>query len=554
MRRWRYFVFMFLLSSILNSQILNETFDDNLRFLSSTPFFSNGVRAYFGITGESNDFGNDPVPIGLKEYQGFLGNYLTGMRLNGMGANLPVQIAWENLNIQGITELVFKGDFAEYVDEPGHIDAQDFILVEYQIDSQGYLPLLSFVGADFTTPSHNGVFREDTNFDGIGDGKTLNYISQRFRKQIPQTGNRLDLRISISVNAHEEDFAIDNIILTGKEVIDSTPPVIFCFEDLEIYTDLNLCGAFVDFSLPEAIDETDENPMVTQIAGPASGSFFEIGSNELIFQATDNQGNTSECSVLIHILDKQSPKVKCADSITVIADAENCQTIVYYDLPVVSDNCSALEQIEVELISGIGSGNSFPVGRHHETFLITDNVGNMSACSVIVEVLPEILPKLSCPLEPITVEVNKARVYLLPKLEGKFGILLEQYCGQRGVYTIQEPDIGTPLQIGLHEVEIQLFFEEELIDTCVVELSVQETLGIESNEKENFIVYPNPTSSKIFIQTTEQIKTSRLYSLRGKLLKKNQGTIISLDYLAGGTYLLEIETWETRRIFKIIKQ
>src|SRR5690554_70017 len=261
MYNWKCFVFMFLIVCALQAQVLNETFDGNSNFTTSTPFFSNGDRVYFGITGDSNDFGSDPVPTGLKPYEGFSGNYLTGMRLNGMGASLPISIIWEDLDIQGATNLIFKGDFAEYFDAPGHIDASDFILVEYQIDGQGYEPLLSFVGADFINPPNNGVFREDTNFDGVGDGTALNNQAQRFTKNITQTGNSLDLRISVSVNAYDEDFALGNIIITGDGVEDTTPPIITCNEDIEVFTDIDSCGAIIEFPLPEAIDETDENPI-----------------------------------------------------------------------------------------------------------------------------------------------------------------------------------------------------------------------------------------------------------------------------------------------------
>src|SRR5699024_9948995 len=231
MFRWRLLVLKFLVLCTSNAQILNETFDDTSNFTTSSSFFSNGKRAFFGIAGDVINFGNNNPPSGLKPYEGFIGNYLTGMRLNGLGAELPVTITWSNLDIQNISRLVFKGDFAEYVDSPGHIDARDFILVEYQIDGNGYVPILSFIGADFSSGTYNGVFREDTNFDGTGDGQALNYQAQRFIKSIPDTGQTLDLRISVSVNAHEEDFAMDNIIITGDGAVDTTPPVILCNDE-----------------------------------------------------------------------------------------------------------------------------------------------------------------------------------------------------------------------------------------------------------------------------------------------------------------------------------
>lgn len=553
MYKWKCFAFMLLIMSISNAQILNETFGDTSNFTTSHPFFSNGDRAFFGITGNTDDFGGDNTPSGLKPYEEFLGNYLTGMRLNGMGASLPITITWENIAIQNIPNLIFKGDFAEYVDEPGHIDAGDFILVEYQVDANGYQPLLSFVGADFSTNSFNGVFREDTNFDGVGDGQALNYKRQRFTKHIPDTGAVLDLRISVSVNAHEEDFAIDNIILTGDDVVDATPPVILCYNDIEVYTDLDSCGAIVNFSLPNAIDETDTDPIVTQIGGPASGAFFPTGNTELVFEATDSSGNTAQCSIFVFVKDKQSPNVQCAEPILVYAEENSCYTIVHYDLPIVSDNCSNIEDIQIDLISGLGSGGDFLVGVNYETYRITDLAGNISVCSVVIEVLPSMVPKLLCPNETILVRFNNAGHYILPKLEGRFGIELDDYCGQRGVYTEQTPQPGTVFYEGTYEVEIRLFSDDILVDSCTVQLVVQESLGIRENTKLEFVLYPNPVKDRLYIETLEEIKNIQVYTLQGKRLKVFKETPITLSDLPKGVYIVRVEGYHTNSYSTIIK-
>lgn len=554
MIRWWFFIFMWMIVGIAEAQILNETFDDSSNFITSTSFFSNGDRAFFGVSGDSNDFGGDPIPSGLKAYDGFFGNFLTGMRLNGVGANLPVTIVWESLDIENITDLIFRGDFAEYVDEPGHIDAGDFILVEYQIDDSGYQPLLSFVGADFSSSNFNGVFKEDTNFDGIGDGQALSYQSQRFTKHIPQTGTILDLRISISVNAHEEDFALDNIILTGDGVIDATPPVILCYEDIHKFTDLDVCGALVNFPLPHAVDETDESPIISQIGGPASGSFFPTGITELVFEAEDSSGNKSQCSIYVHVIDKQAPNVVCVEPIYVYTDAESCDTIVHYDLPTVSDNCSDESQIQIELISGLGSGSYFPVGVNYDTFLITDHVGNRSVCSVVIEVISQMTPRLICPSEPIPVQTNNAGEYILPKLEGRYGIAIGDYCGQRGVYTTQDPPPSTVLQEGLYDVTINLFANDEQVDTCTVQLKIQETLGVDKLDAIAFTLYPNPVIDRLHIKTLEDIRNIQVYNIHGKLIADFTSSPISLSHLSKGIYIVGVETDNTRGFSLVVKK
>lgn len=553
MFRWRFLVLKFLIVCISNAQILNETFDDTSSFTTSNSFFSNGDRVFFGIAGEVKYFGDYSPPSGLKPYEGFLGNYLTGMRLNGLGAKLPITITWENLNIQNTSGLVFKGDFAEYVDSPGHIDAGDFILVEYQIDGNGYEPLLSFVGADFSSGSHNGVFREDTNFDGTGDGQTLNYQAQRFTKSISDTGQTLDLRISVSVNAHEEDFAIDNLIITGDGAVDTTPPVILCKEDIEVYTDFNTCGAIVNFVLPNAIDETDENPIVTQISGPESGEVFPTGYTEVVFEATDSSGNTSQCSITVFVEDKQPPNVQCVDPILVYTEEGECFTVVDYELPTAFDNCSSEEDIQIDLISGLGSGEEFSVGVHYETFRVTDLAGNIAVCSVVIEVLPSMTPTLECPIVPVHVQANNAGEYILPRLEGRFEIELGNYCGQSGVYTEQDPQPGTVLTEGTHEIEINLIAGGVQVDSCIVQLVVQESLSVKDNILADFVIYPNPVKDKLNIKTLEEIKSIQVYTVQGRLLQTFSDVPLSLSSLPKGIYIIRIQTLNSSGYSTIIK-
>ncbi len=200
------------------SDVLNETFDDASQFTTSEPFFSDaGVSSGFDFFGISDgagggDFGGDPQP-NVKAYTGFDGSFLTGMDLDGEGATVPVTVTWSSLDISGLSNLEFSGDFAEFFDSPGDIDAADSILVEYQIDGGGFQNLLAFEGADFSSTTFNGVFREDTDFDGEGDGTALGNAAQTFTKAISGTGSTLDLRLSVSVESGDEDFGVDNFVI-----------------------------------------------------------------------------------------------------------------------------------------------------------------------------------------------------------------------------------------------------------------------------------------------------------------------------------------------------
>ena len=198
---------------------LTEPFDNASQFSTSTPFFSDAGYSsgydFFGISDGAGggDWGGGSPP-NVKAYTGFTGSFLTGMDLDGEGASLPIVVDWTGIDISGMTALQFSGDFAEYFDDPGDIDALDYIRLEVQIDGGGYQNLLWFSGADFTSSGqYNGIFREDTNFDGMGDGAALGDAAQNFVKPIAGTGTTLDLRMSISLDAGDEDFGADNFMI-----------------------------------------------------------------------------------------------------------------------------------------------------------------------------------------------------------------------------------------------------------------------------------------------------------------------------------------------------
>ena len=198
---------------------LNETFDVATGFTTRTGFFSDGAFDFFGIIDGAGggDFGGEPAPSGEKVYTGTTGNFLTGMDLDGEGASLPITATWENIYISGLSDLKFPGDFGEFFDSPGDIDGSDFLRVRARIDSGAWFDVIDFRGADFSSGSgeFNGVLRQDTDFEGVGDGTALVNALQNFMIDTRETGALLDLQFETSFKAGDEDFAVDNFKIVG---------------------------------------------------------------------------------------------------------------------------------------------------------------------------------------------------------------------------------------------------------------------------------------------------------------------------------------------------
>jgi gliding motility-associated-like protein len=92
-------------------------------------------------------------------------------------------------------------------------------------------------------------------------------------------------------------------------------------------------GARLTFSLPAATDNC-LGVQVSQVSGPLSGMVFPVGSDTLIFRATDAAGNTAQCPVVVKVLPLTlarpivNPNPGCPGS-TVVLTVDSIQGATY---------------------------------------------------------------------------------------------------------------------------------------------------------------------------------------------------------------------------------
>jgi hypothetical protein len=71
-------------------------------------------------------------------------------------------------------------------------------------------------------------------------------------------------------------------------------------------------------------------------------------------------------------------------------------------------------------------------------------------------------------------------------------------------------------------------------------------------------VYPNPATDHLRIESREMIRMISLYDISGKLLisvvpEEENKSVLSLQGLTPGTYVLRLEGQATNRILKVVK-
>jgi len=106
--------------------------------------------------------------------------------------------------------------------------------------------------------------------------------------------------------------------------------------------------------------------------------------------------NRASCTEVVLKLEDEAPVVTCAEDIVVENEEGVCFTVVEYELPTGTDNCS---EVVVTQIEGFGSGSQFPVGVTNEIFEITDSAGNTSICSISITVFDTENPIILCPVD-----------------------------------------------------------------------------------------------------------------------------------------------------------
>ncbi len=97
--------------------------------------------------------------------------------------------------------------------------------------------------------------------------------------------------------------------------------------------------------------------------------------------------------------------------------------------------------------------------------------------------------------------------------------------------------------------------EDWVIDTTSY-YSEDCNLGLEDIILEQFIIYPNPTTDKIFIEnnTLDEIESIKIFSLSGRLIleEKNNKNYVSLDNFSDGAYMIVISTRASSIVKKVL--
>ncbi|WP_319230934.1 HYR domain-containing protein [Draconibacterium orientale] len=134
--------------------------------------------------------------------------------------------------------------------------------------------------------------------------------------------------------------------------------------------------------------------------GSVRGKQFPVGVSTVEYTVTDPDGNSASCSFTVTMLRTDIPPavISCPDSPeAVYATAGNCDAPVDLDSPTIDDPCAtATYTISNDYNGTTNADDVYPVGITTVIWTITDNSGNETTCTQLVEVIDNQPPTITC--------------------------------------------------------------------------------------------------------------------------------------------------------------
>ncbi|SHF20993.1 gliding motility-associated C-terminal domain-containing protein [Mariniphaga anaerophila] len=166
-----------------------------------------------------------------------------------------------------------------------------------------------------------------------------------------------------------------------------------------------ICEGGTTWSTPIATDNCGD-VVVTQTAGPVSGSVLAVGNYPIEYTATDASGNEATCSFTLNVIDSEGPVIVCPTDITENSDDGVCTwTAPEQSLTplLAASNCPFDVTYEITgatSATGIddASGTEFNSGTSTVAYTITEPAsGQTWNCNFNVTITDNERPQVTCP-------------------------------------------------------------------------------------------------------------------------------------------------------------
>jgi hypothetical protein len=126
------------------------------------------------------------------------------------------------------------------------------------------------------------------------------------------------------------------------------------------------------------------------------------------------------------------------------------------------------------------------------------------------------------------------------------------------VSTVNDTEfLFTGLANGNYTAGVMAVYSSGTTDKKTIDFTVTEVVGIENNDAENIILYPNPFTNEIYINNPEMVKSVEIMNITGDKLRNIsfEGNPIFTRDLSSGIYFVIIETINGEKlVYKMVNK
>jgi len=179
----------------------------------------------------------------------------------------------------------------------------------------------------------------------------------------------------ITVFAADDSGNVSSQIVTFQP-LDIISPQVFCEPTIEHILPADLCEELISIDLPSATDNCGIPTVESNYGSLQAELLAGPGQYEIIWTATDSNGNFSTCITELIVIDETGPFIDCP------ANVIFCEETISIPSFTATDACGVLS-IDVSNTDLISSG-VFPIGTTQIEATAIDLYGNITECSFTV--------------------------------------------------------------------------------------------------------------------------------------------------------------------------
>ncbi len=208
----------------------------------------------------------------------------------------------------------------------------------------------------------------------------------------------------------DNTFTCNQLVMLND---DDNPSITQCAQDTTLMMDISGGTCLVAYTVPDitVVDGCDADVMVTN----DSPGNFGVGSTTVTYIASDNCGNSSQCSFVVTVTDTSALIVSCAADIAVndVCNIAEIPPYADYDAFVsaggsVSGNCSSMGgTFTISNVTTTPALSTCPLV-YNRSYTILDENGISGSCTQMITITDESAPTFTVP-SAITVDCGMAQ-------------------------------------------------------------------------------------------------------------------------------------------------